>query len=234
MISEIAGLAEYLQMGGLEKDWRRALGIDIFAEIALGPISVDLLSNGELAQYCLLEGPLRRRSWLTGRAALKRVLRRLDLGSDTSRIEFPAAEFSLSHASEIAIAVACTQKGQSADSARPYGLGVDIEKDKPVRPETARFFLSPNEQERLTRQNERPEVALLRTWTIKEAVFKADRGNRGRLLSDYHLLNAAAREGIAHLKTESPTPVAFHYISQHLAGWHISVAAQLERKHGQG
>jgi 4'-phosphopantetheinyl transferase EntD len=234
MITAIAGLAGYLEEGGLEAEWRSALGMDIRAAVAQAPVSPDLLSPGELRRYRLLPDPERRRAWLTGRAALKRLLRRLDLASDTSGLEFPAAGLSLSHAGGIALAVACAEIGGTALSRSSRGLGVDIEADRSMRPESARFFLGPEERERISALAEGHERALLRAWTIKEAVFKSDPDNRGRLLADYRLADAAARRGSACMKNGPRVTGGFRYLSHHLAGWHISVAAQSKGMHGKG
>lgn len=242
MIETAFGLAAYLEQGGLDGDWHAALGIGIRAAVASSPLPVDVLTPGELERYRRLQDPVRRRTWLTGRAALKRLLRRLDRASDTSLVDFPAADISLSHSGGIALAVACAETFSEPASASARGLGVDIEADRSLRPEAARFFLTPDEQERLARPG--PGAAgmdhaqeLLRAWTIKEAVFKSDPDNRGRMLADYRLADAAARVGTARLAKASEVTGGFRYISHHLAGWRISVAAyfrESEGMHGQG
>jgi hypothetical protein len=39
--------------------------------------------------------------------------------------------------------------------------------------------------------------ALRRLWTVKEALFKADLGNAGRILADYALADPSAPSGVA-------------------------------------
>src|SRR4051794_30904516 len=120
MIETLPGIAAYLEEGGLAAEWQRALGLKVVAAVAYAPISVDLLTPGELARYRTLGGPDRRRAWLTGRAALRRLLRRLDRGPDTAGLAFPAPDMSLTHSGGVAVAIA-------APDGSGRGLGVDLE-----------------------------------------------------------------------------------------------------------
>ncbi|MBW8886555.1 MAG: 4'-phosphopantetheinyl transferase superfamily protein [Fibrobacteres bacterium] len=229
MIETLPGISAYLEAGGLAGEWRRALGLDVRAAVAFSPLSVDLLTPGELARYRNLDGTERRRSWLTGRAALRRLLRRLDRGPDTAGLAFPAPDMSLTHSGGMAVAVACLD-------APGQGLGVDLEAERSLRSESARFFLSDGERARLALRGLAPESAgfedaLLRLWTAKEALFKADTGNRGRILADYRLSDPMARRGRAALRAELGRR-EFRYVSHRLAGWHLSLAAGTGRTLG--
>ncbi len=222
------GVAAYLEEGGLIGEWRLALGLEVRAAAAFAPLSVDLLTPGELARYRNLSATSRRRDWLTGRAALRKLLRRLDLGPDTASLEFPAANLSLTHSGGMAVAVACL------DAPGP-GLGVDLEAERPMRPEAARFFLGEDEMAKLNGRNAmdggaESEEGLLRLWTAKEALFKADMDNRNRVLTDYRVADPMVRRGKAGLRPglDTGAPEAareFRYISHRLAGWHLSLAA---------
>jgi hypothetical protein len=72
------------------------------------------------------------------------------------------------------------------------GVGIDVEVDRIVRSAAARFYLTDAEQATATR------IDLLRLWTVKEALFKADPGNRGRPLTAYRLDGTAALAGAGH------------------------------------
>jgi hypothetical protein len=227
MIETATSIAAYLEEGGLAAEWRMALNADVKTAVALTPVSVDLLSNGELTSYRLLEGTDRRRAWLMGRAALKRLLRRLDRNTDTSRLVFPAPGISLAQAGGLALAIACDDLSAPAGFVREDRcLGLGLEMEHPFRRESARVFLSQRELERLAPMFEGQETGLLRARTIKEAVFKADPGNRGRGLADYCLADPAARKGRARLR-EDIGKGEFRYISHRLSEWHISAAVKV-------
>lgn len=107
------------------------------------------------------------------------------------------------------------------------GLGIDIEADRMVHPDAARFFLTDAEREWLRRENEEslPET-LLRIWTAKEAVLKADSASSGRLLGDYGLNDPGQWIGIAR-RTDNPE-LNFHYTSIRVGGGFFSIAAALK------
>jgi phosphopantetheinyl transferase len=104
----------------------------------------------------------------------------------------PHPRLSLSHSGDLAVAVGLRE-------AYAAGVGVDLERDRDVPPRAARFFLSESE--------DRPadQRLLLELWTVKEAVFKADLDNAGRLLRDYRVVEihrgAELSEGTARRGT---------------------------------
>lgn len=224
MMETLPALAAWLEEGGLAGEWRLALGREVRAAAAFAPLSVDLLTPGELACYRTLQDPLRRRAWLTGRAALRRLLRRLDRGPDASGLDYPRPDMSLAHCAGLAIAVASLDAGAA-------GLGVDLESDRPMPPAAAAFFLTERERARLDRRPAPPEAeareaALMRLWTVKEALFKADPANRSRILADYEVADAAVRRGKAGMRIGLDDR-KFRYVSHRLAGWHLTLAAAL-------
>lgn len=152
----------------------------------------DLDAPLELAEVTLnaCEVGLRAAEVVAGREALRMV--KLVLGEDPDeRVTLPAAHLSLSHDDRIAVAVGCPRHEAA-------GLGVDIERMRDIRPEAARFYLQEVEQLRIDTSAREPcVVSLLRLWTVKEAVFKADLGNAGRILLDYRISDAAAWSGEA-------------------------------------
>ena len=142
----------------------KALGLPMrLAAVAEG---TDLLSPGERAALENLKAERRRASWLRGRAALKALLGDID----TSTLSFPHPELSLTHTEDIAVAVACEGAG---------GVGVDLEV-RPPSERAARRFLSEAEFDAAGGPD-----GWLRSWTIKEACFKADLGNKGRTILEY-------------------------------------------------
>jgi len=164
------------------------LGAPIAVAVAYGPADVDALSGTERRRYADLVGTPRCDSWLRGRAALKRLLVGIGDPPDTSALVFPHLRVSLTHCGRYAVAVALEGRGS--------GLGVDLEIRRSLPAEAARFFLSRGERELLP-DPEGP--ALLRLWTVKEAVFKADPGNSGRGLLDYQVADPTVRRGEACL-----------------------------------
>jgi 4'-phosphopantetheinyl transferase EntD len=129
----------------------------------------------------------RRRDWLNGRKALKPLLRRLQRRDDTAAIRFPDTQVSLSHGSGMAFAV--------ATPANRYGIGIDYEALREVRPRVAEWFLCTDEIRWLQRQGEDVfNDHLIRLWTMKEAAFKCDPANRGRTLREYVLADPASQD----------------------------------------
>ena len=176
-----------------------ALGVAVRLRFATAAVGLDELTAAERAQ--LPAGP-RRREWLLGRAALKRLLG----GGDTSGVRFPHRSLSLTHAGGLAVA-AGLDGGQR-------GLGVDYEPGRGVEPRTARFFLRPLERQRTGAGD------LLRLWTVKEALFKATPGNEGATLLGYETIDPAAPAGRAVDRGGR----AFRYASGAAQGGWLTVA----------
>jgi phosphopantetheinyl transferase len=171
------------------------LGLDLLFSITSGGGCASALSPTEQKRYEALENTARAKSWLLGRAALKSLRREVDGCTDIDTLSFPNARFSLTHSADIALAVA-------EPSGALAGLGVDLEVDTRMQPAAARFFLTHREQEWLASQiTERRPHHLLRLWCIKEAVFKANPGNGGKMLVDHELDEPAQAMGAARAST---------------------------------
>jgi hypothetical protein len=106
---------------------------------------------------------------------------------------------------------------RSAPNSGLLGIGLDIETIRPVSLETARFFLSEQEQAGL----EDPKT-LLRLWTVKEAIFKADPENDEKILGDYVLENPSEWSGTAYMRGRKG--LRFHYSSIEVRGGFLSIA----------
>ena len=140
---------------------------------------------------------------MVGRSALKNLLSTLDLDSDTSKLKFPNNKFSLSHCSNLAVAAGLTSEQQSI-----VGVGIDIEFNRSVSDNHAKFFLSYEERKMIQSDNDR-----LRLWTIKEALFKSDPNNNETVLRDYKIENPIRLQG----KARNNTGRLFYYYCEKLS-----------------
>jgi phosphopantetheinyl transferase len=166
----------------------RALGVRLALSIATDPLDGEALTPAEARRLATLHTEARRDSWRRGRAALKRVLGKLGQPHETAGLAFPHPRLSLTHSGSLAVAV--------GGPAALDGIGVDLERDRPVRPEAARFFLTDDEQawaRALSPGEQRRQ--LLRLWTVKEALFKADPENQDAGLYEYRVDSPALHRG---------------------------------------
>jgi len=123
------------------------------------------------------------RRWSIGRDALKALLERLGEDTDTSRLCFPSPRVTLTHCGDVALAAGIS------GAARFSGIGIDMEEETPA---TTRFFLTARERRRRW-----STASMLRLWTVKEALFKADPDNAGRVLTNYRLEDPSQDSGRA-------------------------------------
>jgi len=102
------------------------------------------------------------------------------------------------------------------------GVGVDLETNRSVHPDTARFFLTEGEQEWLKSLG-RPDSSedLLRLWTVKEALLKAD-PETGKMLGDYAIEDPSQWTGNAYPKDRKF--LRFRYSSLQVDGGFLSIA----------
>jgi len=172
------------------------LHIPLTVAISSEAVVIDRLTPRERVQLGKLPATPRRLSWLKGRSALKRLLASLGQEEETSGISFPNPAFSLTHSGDFAVALGTT-------STRLMGLGVDFEVYRPVRSEAGRFFLVEPEQGWVMSLDAAVRTkALLRLWTIKEALFKSDPRNFERWFSDYQIESPGSATGLAFVPSE--------------------------------
>ncbi len=153
------------------------------------PASIRCLSAGERTRVDAFRYPQRRQDWLTGRAALKALLRRQGQSADTSGIEFPAPQLSLTHADGIALAAGTDN--------RTLGIGIDYEVRRDVNPRMAAWFLDDAEQAWLSGlPGAQAALQLIRLWTIKEAAFKSHPDNQKMVLSDFSISDPASKTAV--------------------------------------
>ena len=176
----------------LERRLGCAVGAPLRLAVADAPLDEKALSPTEARRFAQLTRE-RRPSWLTGRAALKRLFRACGEPEDTSSLEFPHPCVALTHSGERAVALKLL-------SPVAQGVGIDLEASRAPSPASARFFLAPAEQHWLrTLRAAKWPTELLRLWTVKEALFKADPQNHETWLSDYCLTLPALRSGRASM-----------------------------------
>jgi 4'-phosphopantetheinyl transferase EntD len=210
----------------LSQSIRQHLGLACVAYRSDSPLPLTALSPGEKALYETLTHPNRQTAWRTGRSALKAALQSVALPTDTALITWPYRQASLSHTTQALSEGPCT--ALAVATASPIaGLGLDMEPQRVVQPQTARFFLTDVEQQALeTFSSEaRPDV-LLRLWTVKEAVFKADPCNAGRVLRHYQIADLPTMDGpcwVGCATHNSGDPV-FRFLSLQWESGYVAVA----------
>lgn len=192
------------------------------------PAQIEELSVKERLRLAELAQSPRYPSWLLGRAALKKLLVRQGLNDDTCEVTFPNKSLSLTHTQTIAIAMALNL----SSSARVcvLGVGIDFEPDRTLESKMHRFFLQPIELEQLavSSKDNRP----LQLWTIKEALFKADPANEGRMPGEYTVVDVNASHGAAYDPCNQHKQ--FVYASTRTTGGFLSAAiAFKEVSHAQ-
>lgn len=178
----------------LEGESRVLLDCAVRLVVLQGEFACPDLTAGEARQLSQYTNEHRRRSWLRARLALKTLLAEWGLAQDTSQIKFPHRQFSLSHTDDIAVA---------AGLLGGEGIGVDLEKRRPLKRGAERFFLSDRESSQLDHLSdlERTEN-LVRLWTAKEAIFKSDCTAQDGVLKHYTITDAFAHNGQAtHYRT---------------------------------
>lgn len=126
------------------------------------------------------------------------------------------ADHSLTHAGDKVFALALRQS--------PYrGVGLDFEPWRPLDARHRRLMLSRREDALLGTAGSRD---LLRIWTVKEALFKADVDGQQRWVIAYELDQPSRRSGIARVRADGRLR-RFRYISFEVPGGMLSAAFAL-------
>jgi 4'-phosphopantetheinyl transferase EntD len=196
----------------LASELSNGLGVHVLVAVAREPAPDDALSAAERARLETFATDARRTEWRLGRAALKAVLRATGASGETAGVVLPHPSLSLTHSGGIAVAVALEDAGAA-------GVGVDLERERAPRTAMARFFLSEDEE-----AHARP-ADLLRLWTIKEAVFKADLENAGTTYRHYAVGFPAARGAAS--RESNGSAIRFAYATAELDGGPLCVARRL-------
>jgi phosphopantetheinyl transferase len=128
-----------------------------------------------------LGAPLRIGIAATGGEALEMALRAAGRPLDAVA-SWPCPFASLSHSGDVAIAVALPP------GVRATGVGIDLEHDRPIKPGMARLICGDDERTWLASlPAERQPAEVLRLWTAKEALYKADPAQGEAIVADYTL-----------------------------------------------
>ncbi len=194
----------------------KAFGVDVRVAVADRPASIAELSPGERRAVAELSTRERAISWLRGRTALKVLIPPFG-DQDTTQIVFPSRRYSLTHSGTVAVAAFC---GAPAC----LGIGIDLEWDRPVPAEAARFYLTDEMAWVASLPESEREPAMLRLWTIKEAVFKADPRNAETVLSDYAISSPDTAAGIC-----VSADLDIRYICSRIRGGYLSLAIAMRR-----
>jgi len=177
----------------LENWLSQSIGLPMLVSVCSSPAELGDLTMSELGQFGQIRSTARADSWLIGRAALKKICLRSGLSPETSAIGFPNKQISLSHSGGTAVAIFCRSEKTS-------GIGIDFEIARPVRRESARFFLIDCEREYIEQLGDESICEeLIRLWTVKEAIFKADPDNSSTGLREYCIAQPNAFSGIASI-----------------------------------
>jgi hypothetical protein len=214
------------------------------------PAPVRLLTDAEQATFAAIEGTAREATWLRGRQALKILMADGDCQYDTTQLTFPHPYISLTHCRDTAIAVELTPQVVPVGW-KLCGTGVDFERYRPIRTAAARFFLTEEERRGLPFPNLERQAdsqrqagyrgcqdrrgdamhrpALLRLWTIKEALFKADPDNETRVIGDYHITHSSAHAAAGTAIVGNSEGICFHFASLATKTGYLSVAMSMRR-----
>lgn len=167
------------------------LDLDLLFRAASAPATAIALSLTEKKRFEALQNTPRATPWLLGRAALKALRDEVDGCTDIDELIFPNPRFSLAHSADVALAVA-------EPSGCLRGVGIDLEVNTRIQAAAGRLFLTDREQRWLHSQaSAHWPHHLLRLWCIKEAVFKANPDNAGKMLADHEIEEPACAMGEA-------------------------------------
>ena len=139
------------------------------------------------------------------------------------RLRFPQRACSISHCAETIICATSTDRWIG-------GLGVDLEVDRAIPRSADRLYLTARERGSLRSGSTYSNADLLRLWTVKEALFKADVENRMRgWLSCYECLDPCRLSGKARLRS-SVADKRFKFASLPFLSGFLTVAISEERR----
>jgi hypothetical protein len=128
-----------------------------------------------------LGAPLKLGIAATGDEALALALRAAGHALDAVT-GWPCPFASLTHSGDVAIAVAVPPDHGAA------GVGIDLEHDRPIKPDMARLICGKHERAWLASlPATRQPAEVLRLWTAKEALYKADLAQGDAIVAEYTL-----------------------------------------------
>lgn len=171
-----------MNLSTLQRDASAVLEIPLLLAYANGTMPLAELSTAEQACLAQFKFENRRRDWLCGRNALKKLLRMLDRPDDTKSIRFPDRQLSISHGDGESFAVGTCAETQ--------GMGIDYEPLRAINERVANWFLDDREIDWLSKQSVSDCTRhIIRLWTIKEAAFKSHPLNSGMSLWEFAVID---------------------------------------------
>ena len=172
-----------MRLQALEQSVAEHLKIPMIVVRSDGDIESTRLNRAEHDRLAEFRHERRRRDWLLGRNALKKLLTSLDRDDDTMTVTFPDRQVSLTHGGDTAFAAGTTTAS--------LGIGIDYEPLRKVDIRIARWFLNEAETDWLNEQPKFDRITqLVRLWTIKEAAFKSYPDNAGMTLKEFSIIDA--------------------------------------------
>lgn len=192
-----------------------ALGTRLQFRVATDELAENCLSVQERALLSEFKHEKKRSSWLRGRAALKKILNEVSSTADTACWPVPNPKCSLSHTESVAV---CVGREEGA------GIGIDIEGAREVRPAMKKFYLAESEQSQIDCASQED---LLRLWTTKESLFKADMQNANKTVLKYVTKNAADLVGLA-TNNGADGVLYFKYASKKFGQHWLSVSIAIQ------
>lgn len=135
---------------------------------------------------------------------------------DAAQLVMPHPRYSLTHCLNTVAAVANPLK-------HAMGIGIDLEYGRSVSQQAAKFFLTHKER-LIVDTYDNVNQQLLRLWTIKEAIYKADMNNRCNFwFFDYETQNPGALVGTA-IKVNCQSKKKFRYASMPYQDGFLTIA----------
>lgn len=169
--------------------------------------------------------PLRRSVHASSRKVLGRMLASAGLGHvfRARRLKFPQRSYSITHCGATIVCAMATDQ-------RINGLGVDLELGREIPDAAGRLYLSRHERRSLEAGTAYTNANLLRVWTVKEALFKADMDNHRRgWLSCYECINPCRFSGKARVRS-NPAGKRFKFASIPFQSGFLTVAVNDKRR----
>ncbi len=172
-----------MRLQALEQSVAEHLKMPMIVVRSDGDIESTRLNRAEHDRLAKFRHERRRRDWLLGRNALKKLLTSLDRDDDTMTVTFPDRQVSLTHGGDTAFAAGTTTAS--------LGIGIDYEPLREIDTRIARWFLNEAETNWLNEQPKFDRITqLVRLWTIKEAAFKSYPDNAGMTLKEFSIIDA--------------------------------------------
>ncbi|MDQ2799285.1 MAG: 4'-phosphopantetheinyl transferase superfamily protein, partial [Armatimonadota bacterium] len=194
------------------------------------------LTASELAVFAAWRSEMRRREWLAGRLAAKRLIRDAFglsplafaigrdgdapcvLGADT-----PQVCLSLSHSHGLGAATFSNPQTEGT-------AGIDAQWVRPVHPGLCRRVFTPEEQAQISgifgREDDLKGMLLL--WALKEAAIKARRTAWGHSLRSIEVRLLDDNRAVIQMPGESPLTAAYEWLDGWWLARAVREAAQLQ------